>query len=167
MNWFVTEAQFCYGYGRSFKLMKAKDVLCGLTGITLALLLPMLVSTGEGEVLAQWNFNSVPPDATLATGTNIVSTGSGTASLIGGTTATYATGSATDPDSAGNDNSGWNTASYAPQGTNNKTSGVQFNVSTLGYERIVITWDHRNSPTSSRYVRLQYSTNGRDRKSVV
>src|ERR1039457_5887475 len=43
-------------------------------------------------VFAQWNFNSVTPDTNVGTGTILPSAGSGTASLVGGVTATFATG---------------------------------------------------------------------------
>jgi hypothetical protein len=70
-------------------------------------------------------------------------------------------GSPNDP-AGSTDNSGWSTTSYPSQGSNNKTAGVQFNVSTLGYERVIVTWDQRHSGTASRYIRFQYSTNGVD-----
>src|SRR5215211_2405086 len=114
----------------------------------------------RAELITQWNFNSVTPDGVGTTGTNIPSAGIGTATLVGGTTATYAAGAAADP--APSDNSGWNTASYPAQGTGNKTRGVQFNVSTVGYDRMMVTWVHRHSSTASRYVRFQYSINGVD-----
>lgn len=111
-------------------------------------------------VIAQWNFNSPTPDAKVGTGTNIPSVGTGTALLIGDTTATFATGD-TDVDPAGNnDNSAWNTSTYPTQGTGNKTRGVQFNVSTVGKQNINISWSEQVSKTGSKYVRLQYSTNG-------
>src|SRR6185369_14549437 len=43
---------------------------------------------------------------------------------------------------------------------NNKTAGVRFDVSTAGWQKINIRWDQRPSGTASRYVRLQYTTNG-------
>lgn len=110
--------------------------------------------------IAQWNFNSNPPDGAVTTGANAPSIGAGTAALAGNATATFATGSPSDSASSGNDNSGWNTASYPTQGTANKTAGVRFNVSTVGQENIIVAWDQRVSATASKYVRLQYSTNG-------
>ncbi len=117
------------------------------------------------QTITQWNFNSSPPDASASTGTTAPSTGSGTASLIGGTTATFASGDAnggsTDPTTGSpTDDSGWNISGFAAQGTNNETSGVQFLVSTVGKQNIVVKWDQRHSNTSSRYVRFQYTTNG-------
>jgi hypothetical protein len=80
--------------------------------------------------------------------------------LIGGATATFATGSGGDPASSGNDNSGWNTTGYPAATANNKTAGVQFNASTAGKQNIIVSWDERASNTGSKYVRLQYTTNG-------
>jgi hypothetical protein len=111
-------------------------------------LFPATLTTAlHADLIAQWNFNgSVAPCYGL-----------GTAALIGGTTGTFAGGCTNDP-SAGNQ--GWNTAHYPAQGTNNKTAGVQFNVSTLGYSGIVIRWDHRVSNSASKYCRLQYAADG-------
>jgi Metal-dependent hydrolase len=120
----------------------------------------LTVNSGTPLFIAQWNFNSVSADANVGTGSTSPSIGSGTAALIGGTTATFATGSSGDPASAGSDNSGWNTTSYPAATANNKTAGVQFNVSTVGKQNIVISWDERVSNTGSKYVRLQYTTNG-------
>jgi hypothetical protein len=118
-------------------------------------------SSVRAELLAQWNFNSDPPDTLGNTGTNRPSFGVGTVALIGGATATFASGNGSS-DPATVDDTGWNTATYPAQGVGNKTRGVQFNVSTEGFQQIRITWDHRNSSTSSRYIRFQYSTNGTD-----
>jgi endonuclease/exonuclease/phosphatase family metal-dependent hydrolase len=120
----------------------------------------LTVNSGTPAIIAQWNFNSLTPDANVGTGITTPSIGAGTAALIGGTTATFATGSAGDPASSGTDNSGWNTTSYPAATANNKTAGVQFNVSTASKQNIFISWDERVSNTGSKYVRLQYTTNG-------
>ena len=101
--------------------------------------------------LAQWNFNgsSISPSA-----------GSGTASLVGGATATFAAGTSSDP--TGTPSSGWNTAGYPTQGTGNKSRGAQFAVSTLGYTNVIVAWEQQDSNTGSKYSRLQYTTNGTD-----
>lgn len=115
--------------------------------------------TGTGDVLAQWNFNSVPPDGDTTTGTLNPSVGSGSASVVGGVGQTFFSGAGSQ-DPAALDNSALGTANYPPQGTGNKTAGVQFNVSTVGKENLVIVWDQRASNTGSRYSRLQYSADG-------
>jgi hypothetical protein len=97
------------------------------------------------------------------TGTTNPSVGGGTASLIGGvmpgTPNEFSTGSTNDPASS-TDDSGWQTTDYPAKETGNKTAGVQFNVSTVGYSNIVVRWDQRVTSTASKYYRLQYSTNG-------
>ena len=77
------------------------------------------------------------------------STGSGTASLIGGTTATFAAGN-----SGGR---GWNTSSYRPQGTDSGTAGVQFLFSTSGVQDVTLSFDHRSSGTGSRWAQVDYT----------
>jgi hypothetical protein len=108
--------------------------------------------------IARWDFNDTNNLVVTAPTT---STGTGTGSLRNGTTASFPSGTFSDPAGApGADNSGWNTTSYAPQATSNKTSGVQFNVSTLGYQNILLAWEQRHSPTASKYTRLQYTADG-------
>jgi len=82
--------------------------------------------------------------------------GSGTATLVGGTTASFATGRVgpRPPDS------GWNTTTYPAQGANSRAAGAQFAVSTAGYENIIFSWDHRHSNTAANTVVLLYSTDG-------
>jgi hypothetical protein len=113
---------------------------------------------GSGSIVAQWNFNSAPPDADVTTGSTLPSIGAGNVGTLG-TTVTFATGSTNDPAA---DNSGWNTTSYPTQGTGNKTRGAQASVSTVGYANIAVAWDQRLSATASKYFRLQYTTNGTD-----
>jgi hypothetical protein len=79
-------------------------------------------------------------------------TGSGTASLLGGTTATFATGSG--------GGRAWNTSTYAAQSTGSGTRGVQFNVSTLTFSNINISFQHRASGTMSRWAQLDYTLDG-------
>ena len=110
-------------------------------------------------VFAQWNFNSITPDNNTTTGTTTPSVGVGIAALVGGTTATFATGDTTLDPAPAADNSAWNTTSYPASG-NNKTAGAQFAVSTAGIQNIAVSWSQRSSNTGGKYFRLQYSTNG-------
>ena len=115
-------------------------------------------TAAQSQTLTQWNFNSVPPDASTATGSLLPSVGSGTATLVG-TTGTFSSGvGSTDP--AAIDNSGWGTTGYATQGTGDRTRGVQFNVSTVGFNLIAVSWDQRLSNTAARSAQFQYSLNG-------
>jgi hypothetical protein len=108
--------------------------------------------------LARWDFNdtnSFPATAPLP------STGSGTASLIGSVNANFTGGTYADPAGPpGIANNSWSTSGYPPQGTANKTAGVRFNVSTVGQQDILLTWEERHSAAASKYMRLQYSTDG-------
>ena len=110
-------------------------------------------------VFAQWNFNSITPDNNTTTGTTTPSVGVGIAALVGGTTATFATGDTTLDPAPAADNTAWNTTSYPASG-NNKTAGAQFAVSTAGIQNIAVSWSQRSSNTGGKYFRLQYSTNG-------
>ena len=102
----------------------------------------------QGTV-AQWTFTG---------DVSTPSTGAGTASLIGGTTATFAAGAAGTPDR------GWSTSTYPAQGTGSGTAGASFAVSTVGIDpaatAISFTFDLRTSNTSSRWFRADYTLDG-------
>ena len=125
----------------------------GLNATVASVPIVLTVIVPPSTTLALWSFNDTnaplasPPPAT----------GSGTASLLNGVTPTFATGVSTDP---GGTNRAWNTADYPPQGTSNQTAGVQFSVSTVGSQNILLTWYERHSPGGSKYTRLQYTTDG-------
>jgi endonuclease/exonuclease/phosphatase family metal-dependent hydrolase len=123
---------------------------------------PAILSVGTllPAVIAQWNFNSVPPDGVTTSGSTAPSVGAGTASLVGGVTGAFATGDpALDPAGA-TDNSAWNTTTYPASGAANKTAGVKFSVSTAGRQNLSVSWSEKASSTGGKYVRLQFSTNG-------
>jgi|GEM_PF-1385699 len=128
---------------------------------SLAAALPMLGARATANI-TQWNFNSLTPDANPSTGVTTPAIGAGTAALAGSVSASFSTadvnGGSMDPVTG--DDSGWGITTFAAQGTGDETRGVQFNVSTVGQEDIIVTWDERHSNTSSRYVRFQYSTDG-------
>ena len=114
-----------------------------------------------GATLAIWDFNSPTPDADPATGSLQPALGSGTAALVGGVTASFtASNGSSDPNST--DNSNWRITSWPAQDTQNKENGIRFNVPTAGYSSIKLRWDLRTSNTASKYIRLQYTTNGTD-----
>lgn len=131
-----------------------------MTAVSLAALLA--AGSAQAVVVAQWNFNSPTPDANTSTGSLVPSVGAGTVSAINGVTASFASGDATggSSDPASGDDSGWNTTTYAVQGTGDKTRGVQFKVSTVGYQDVVVSYDLRHSNTSSRHELFQYSLDG-------
>lgn len=131
---------------------------------TTALLLATILTSAfvaRAAVMTSWNFNSVPPDANVATGTLIPSIGTGTASGVGGVNVlSYFTGSAGDPAAAGGDNSGWSATGFPLSTVGNKTAGVQFNTGTAGFTDIVVKWEQRASGTASKFTRFQYTTDG-------
>ena len=100
----------------------------------------------QATTLVQWNFDASTVAAT---------TGSGTASLIGGTTGTFAAGA-----TGSSSDKGWNTANYAAQATGDKSRGVQFTVSSAGFEDIMFSYDSRHSATASANEMVQYSIDG-------
>ena len=134
------------------------------------LLAAALLAAGASHAatVTQWNFNSTPSDSLSSTGTLTPNIGSGTASLLGGTTATFASGDAnggsTDPVTAvpvsATNDSGWNLSTFATQGTGDKTRGAQFAVSTVGLQGISFSYDLRHSNTAPRTEVVQYSLDG-------
>ncbi len=121
-----------------------------------------VVGAANATIITQWNFNSAVADANTATGTTNPNIGTGTAALVGGVTATFASGDAsggsTDP--ATGDDSGWNLTTFAAQNTGSGTRGAQFNVSTVGFADVVLTMDNRHSNTSSKWLQVQYTLDG-------
>jgi hypothetical protein len=120
-------------------------------------------SWASAAVLVEWNFNSVTPDTSNSTGSTLPVIdgveGTPTASLVGGTTASFASGAgSSDPVTV--DDTGWNTTAYPSASTANKTAGARFLFSTEGRENIVIEYDLRHSNTSSRYEQFQYTLDG-------
>lgn len=103
--------------------------------------------------IALWTFN----DTSASLASPAAALGNGSASLLNGVTATWAAGSSLDSDLV---NEAWNTAGYPALSDSNKTAGVQFKVSTLGYTNILLAWEQRHSNTGSKYARLQYSADG-------
>jgi len=124
-----------------------------------------VASSADAAILALWDFNSNPSDANTSTGITTPAIGAGTASLVGGTTSTFASGDAsggsTDP--ASGDDSGWNTSTYPANTTlpgSDKTAGAQYLVSTAGFSGIALRYDLRHSNTSSRFEQVQYTIDG-------
>jgi len=104
-----------------------------------------LGSSALADVITQWNFEAQTLSA---------STGTGTASLVGGVTSTFATGF------GGTGTFALNTTSYAAQGTGDRTRGVQFTGSTAGYDSITLAWNERHSNTSANTVAVFATTDG-------
>lgn len=112
--------------------------------IALQIIIFAVVPTAlSGQVeIAKWTFTGdvLTPES-----------GIGSASLVGGVSATFAAGVLGAPDR------GWNTTSYPDQGMGNKLNGVQFSVSTLTLEGIQISFNIRHSNTAANTIIAQYS----------
>jgi len=132
--------------------MKSTIIFAALVG---------LVASSNAVTFTQWNFNN--SDNSGTTGTTATNIGVGSAALVGGTTATFASGNSnggsTDPETSVDDTA-WNITTWSAQGTGSGTKGVQFNSSTVGYTGITVSWDERHSNTSTRYTQFQYSLDG-------
>ena len=113
----------------------------------------LTVTVLPSVTLALWDFNNT--NAPLASPPPVV--GSGTASLLNGVMPSYVTGASADP---GGTNRAWNPTGYPSTGTSNKTAGVQFKVSTFGYQNILLRWNERHSSSASKYTRVQYTADG-------
>jgi hypothetical protein len=111
----------------------------------------------KGEIITQWNFNAITP-GNIATA--LPSIGAGSISLVGGTTTPTSGSTGAGSSDTATPNLAFQTTTYAAQGTANLSRGVQFAVSTAGYQDIQVSWDQRHSNTSSRFWALLYTTDG-------
>lgn len=126
---------------------------------SLFVLSTLWLCTNAQTTITLWTFDSETPNNDPTTGTTNPKVGSGTATLVGGTTSTFATGYA----SSANDNSGWNTTTYPSDSlVGAKSRGAQFQVNTQGYEKIKLSFFLRHSNTSANAFMIQYSSNGTD-----
>ncbi len=112
-----------------------------------------LGGVANAQIITAWDFNG-----TLNTTSPATSVGVGSASLVGGVTATSAGGSPNDP-AVVSDNR-WGTTTYAAQGAGSGTRGVRFNVSTALYKDIVVKFDQRFSNTANRWSLFEITTDG-------
>ncbi len=125
-----------------------------------------LATMANAAVITQWDFNGASATTVPGgTGAPTPSTGAGTASLVGGATASFASGSSdggsSDPVIGTPTDYAWNTTTYPAQGAGDNTRGVQFMVSTVGLtDDFTVMFDVRGSGTASRFIRLMYTTDG-------
>lgn len=129
---------------------------------TLAAVLLFSAASFAQATIAQWNFNgpsntTVPGGATSPT----PSVGTGSAELVGGTTATFANGNSSagtlETETTNPPNYGWNVTGFPGAGLEPKTRGAQFNVSTAGQAGITFRYEQRHSNTSSNTYVVQYT----------
>ena len=104
-----------------------------------------VAGSANAAIVTQWNFEAQTLNA---------STGTGTASLVGGTTSTFATGF------GGSGTSALNVTNFAAQSTGDRTRGAQFSGSTAGFENITIDWNERHSNTAANTVAVFATADG-------
>jgi hypothetical protein len=102
-----------------------------------------VVASSQAQILiTKWDFNAANLQPSI---------GTGTLSLIGGTTATFAGG-------FDDENVGWRTANYPSQGQNNLTAGFQMQVSTVGKSGITLSYAVRHGIESANSQSVLWST---------
>jgi hypothetical protein len=132
-------------------------------GVVTSAVVTATIAVTPSVEIARWDFNVT----NSYTATNpVTSIGTGTAMPVLNTAFTnfaFTPGSLFDPSQIipSATNEGWALNGFS-SGVSNKTAGFQFNLSTVGYTNIFLTWSERHSATASKYMRVQYSTNGVD-----
>ena len=113
--------------------------------------------------ITRWDFNApdtyTPTNPTASIGTGLATPGPNP----GVTNFIFANGALFDPNQLvdGSVNDAMELNGF-PAGITNKTAGFQYNTSTAGFKNILLTWSERHSATASKYMRVQYTTNGMD-----
>jgi len=121
----------------------------------------------NAAIITQWDFNGQSATTVPGGGTSPTpSIGAGTASLLASVTGSFssgiANGGSSDPVTTSPPNFGWQTTTYPAQGAGSGTAGVRFDISTVGVlgPDLYAYFDVRHSNTSSRFVQVQYTTDG-------
>jgi hypothetical protein len=123
---------------------KTSEIIMNKSAGLLVGALVSLFSVAHGStVITQWNFEAQNLGA---------STGLGTATLFGGTTSSFAANTG--------GGFGWNTTTYAAQGTGSGTRGVQFLVDTTNYQDMTMTFQLRATSSASRWAQVDYTLDG-------
>lgn len=111
-------------------------------------------AAGTGDTVALWTFNG-------PSGTTSPAQGSGTATLFGGTTQNFTQGTTTDKHaSQSTDNKAWTIGSFPSTAVGSGTRGVMFQCLAPAGTGVVISWSQRNSASSSRWFRFEYTLDG-------
>lgn len=114
-----------------------------------AILSVFFLNLNAQSIITHWDFDNE---------TLIPSIGQGIAQNIGGTTFDF---------NSGVNGLGWNTTDYQNQFENSGVSGVEFSISTEGFENLVFEFDHRSSGTASRWSQMEYSTDGGSNWTII
>lgn len=114
---------------------------------SLILSLTIFAASQAQTTLTQWNFDS---------SSTAPSTGSGTLSLVGGTTASATAFPAGNPGSG----QSYSITAFPAQNTASGTAGYQFAVNTTGFNGITVTMDISGTNPSSKWLRYEYTIDG-------
>jgi hypothetical protein len=131
------------------------------TNILLVVLSALSMSTLNAQShIALWNYNAIVGAPTAP----VADLGTGTSSIVGSLVAAAA---ATGMDPIINNGCGIQNGTApgawsftASPGATNESSGVQYNVSTVGFQNIFFTWDQRCSNTATNTMRVKYTLDG-------
>lgn len=121
----------------------------------IAIVFSLSLPSAQAQVtIAKWNWNTMvrnPP-----------AIGSGMASYIGGTAAPSSGEFPSGTANGGSTDGGlaWGSSAYPSVISGSGTAGVQFEVSTAGYENIRVRYDAMASNTASRWLLIKYTTDG-------
>lgn len=133
--------------------------------IIFKLLVAICLISFHGRIVAQatiatWNYDGISGQPANP----IANVGNGSSSIVGSIViANAATGMSPTVNNGCGTQNGTNPGAWsftANPGLTNESSGVQYNVSTIGYQGIKFTWDQRWSNTATNTVRVQYTTDG-------
>ena len=106
------------------------------------------------EVVARWTFNG-------SSGTTVPAEGSGTISLVGGTSQSFPAGTPTDKFAEDQAlNKSLSIGSFASAAVGSGTRGVMFQMTPPAGAGVTITWSQRHSSSSSRWMRFEYTLDG-------
>lgn len=111
----------------------------------------VVAATSHAATVALWDFND---------SNTVPEIGTGSIALLGGVTNPGYNSGVGSSDPAASGNLGFQTTTYAAQGTESGLRGVQFNASTVGFTNIRFQFDVRKSNTSSRFVEVFYTLDG-------
>jgi hypothetical protein len=136
--------------------MKKGLLLC--IGIYTLILIGSTITYGQITTIANWTYEpligaNATPTPNSGSGTSLIT---GSMSGPGGATGMN-TGTGCGSQTSGTN--AWALSSANP-GSTNESSGVQYNVSTAGFENITVRWEQRWSGTATNTIRFQYTTDG-------
>ncbi|MBL8067610.1 MAG: PEP-CTERM sorting domain-containing protein [Armatimonadetes bacterium] len=117
----------------------------------LVTVIAVVAATSHAATVALWDFND---------SNTVPEIGTGSIALLGGVTNPGYNSGVGSSDPAASGNLGFQTTTYAAQGTESGLRGVQFNASTVGFTNIRFQFDIRKSNTSSRFVEVFYTLDG-------